>query len=199
MNITVMTRSGRCYCRPDTTWEREDKDLFSPDSVNSFLYTPVLFARICKAGKCVGRKFAERYYESAGYGLLLYAGDLMDGSPLSIASASCLDHTSVLPSAMSARTALENAQEPFILYKDGKEIFRSGKTDTGMIESAISEASSFVSLRIGDMIATELAEPAALADREAQSDADRTGTSMYRNEIRGTFRGEGLFCFNIIF
>ncbi len=199
MNIIVKTTSGRCYCRPDTTWEREDKDLFSPDSVNSFLYTPVLFARICKAGKCVGRKFAERYYESAGYGLLLYAGDLMDGSPLSIASASCLDHTSVLPSAMSARTALENAQEPFILYKDGKEIFRSGKTDTGMIESVISEASSFVSLRIGDMIAIELAEPAALADREAQSDADRTGTSMYRNEIRGTFRGEGLFCFNIIF
>ena len=199
MNIIVKTTSGRCYCRPDTTWEREDKNLFSPDSVNSFLYTPVLFARICKAGKCVGRKFAERYYESAGYGLLLYAGDLMDGSPLSIASASCLDHTSVLPSAMSARTALENAQEPFILYKDGKEIFRSGKTDTGMIESAISEASSFVSLRIGDMIAIELAEPAALADREAQSDADRTGTSMYRNEIRGTFRGEGLFCFNIIF
>ena len=199
MNIIVKTTSGRCYCRPDTTWEREDKDLFSPDSVNSFLYTPVLFARICKAGKCVGRKFAERYYESAGYGLLLYAGDLMDGSPLSIASASCLDHTSVLPSAMSARTAFENAQEPFILYKDGKEIFRSGKTDTGMIESAISEASSFVSLRIGDMIAIELAEPAALADREAQSDADRTGTSMYRNEIRGTFRGEGLFCFNIIF
>ncbi len=199
MNIIVKTTSGRCYCRPDTTWEREDKDLFSPDSVNSFLYTPVLFARICKAGKCVGRKFAERYYESAGYGLLLYAGDLMDGSPLSIASASCLDHTSVLPSAMSARTALENAQEPFILYKDGKEIFRSGETDTGMIESAISEASSFVSLRIGDMIAIELAEPAALADREAQSDADRTGTSMYRNEIRGTFRGEGLFCFNIIF
>lgn len=199
MNIIVKTTSGRCYCRPDTTWEREDKDLFSPDSVNSFLYTPVLFARICKAGKCVGRKFAERYYESAGYGLLLYAGDLMDGSPLSIASASCLDHTSVLPSAMSARTAIENAQEPFILYKDGKEIFRSGKTDTGMIESAISEASSFVSLRIGDMIAIELAEPAALADREAQSDADRTGTSMYRNEIRGTFRGEGLFCFNIIF
>ena len=199
MNIIVKTTSGRCYCRPDTTWEREDKDLFSPDSVNSFLYTPVLFARICKAGKCVGRKFAERYYESAGYGLLLYAGDLMDGSPLSIASASCLDHTSVLPSAMSARTALGNAQEPFILYKDGKEIFRSGKTDTGMIESAISEASSFVSLRIGDMIAIELAEPAALADREAQSDADRTGTSMYRNEIRGTFREEGLFCFNIIF
>lgn len=199
MNIIVKTTSGRCYCRPDTTWEREDKDLFSPDSVNSFLYTPVLFARICKAGKCVGRKFAERYYESAGYGLLLYAGDLMDGSPLSIASASCLDHTSVLPSAMSARTAIENAQEPFILYKDSKEIFRSGKTDTGMIESAISEASSFVSLRIGDMIAIELAEPAALADREAQSDADRTGTSMYRNEIRGTFRGEGLFCFNIIF
>lgn len=199
MNIIVMTASGRCYCRPDTTWEREDKDLFSPDSVNSFLYTPVLFARICKAGKCVGRKFAERYYESAGYGLLLYAGDLMDGSSLSIASASCLDHTSVLPSAMSARTAFENAQEPFILYKDGKEIFRSGKTDTGMIESAISEASSFVSLRIGDMIAIELAEPAALADREAHTDADRTGTSMYRNEIRGTFRGEGLFCFNIIF
>ena len=121
------------------------------------------------------------------------------GSVVRTPSSTAFKAARASPSAMSARTALGNAQEPFILYKDGKEIFRSGKTDTGMIESAISEASSFVSLRIGDMIAIELAEPAALADREAQSDADRTGTSMYRNEIRGTFRGEGLFCFNIIF
>ena len=199
MNIVVRTYGGHTVVRPDTTWERDGDDLYVPEFIGSLSYAPVFTAHICKAGKSVSPRFADRYIDAIGFGVLLYPDELLDGSEEGFASASCLDHTSVLPSAMSARTALGNAQEPFILYKDGKEIFRSGKTDTGMIESAISEASSFVSLRIGDMIAIELAEPAALADREAQSDADRTGTSMYRNEIRGTFRGEGLFCFNIIF
>ncbi len=193
MNIIVKSTGGRYYCRPDTTWEREDKDLFSPDSVNGYLYTPVLFARICKAGKCIGVKFAERYYDSVSYGILLYDRGLFDGSEMAYASASCLDHTSVLPFPMSDRHVLQEEGSMFILRKDGEEIYRTDEGSTGTVEKAISEASAGVSLRIGDIVAIELASPSLLASRPE----NRNGNTG--NEIRGTFHGNDLFNFRIIF
>ena len=198
MNIIVKTTAGRCYCRPDTSWEREDKDLFPPESVSSLLYTPVLFARICKAGKCVSGKFAGRYYDSVGFGILIYAGDFFDSSELAYASASCLDHTSVLPSAMYGRPDFEKMKGPFVLYSDGREIYRHPEGDLSMIEDAISEASSLISLRIGDMVATELAAPSLLASRDGSEDCTPK-TGAHKNETRGTFCGNDLVNFNIIF
>ena len=34
MNIVVQTYDGRVQCRPDTSWEREDRDLFAPDFIS---------------------------------------------------------------------------------------------------------------------------------------------------------------------
>ena len=78
MNIIVKPYGGDlCYCRPDTTWERENKDFYSPECVNEIYWTPVVFARVSKAGKCVGRKFVERYYDGVGCGMLMYCGKAM--------------------------------------------------------------------------------------------------------------------------
>ena len=75
MNIIVKPYdSSLCYCRPDTTWERENKDFYSPECVNEIYWTPVVFARISKAGKCIGKKFVERYYDGVGCGMLMYCG-----------------------------------------------------------------------------------------------------------------------------
>ena len=75
MNIIVKPYgSNLCYCRPDTTWERENKDFYSPECVNEIYWTPVVFARISKAGKCIGKKFVERYYDGVGCGMLMYCG-----------------------------------------------------------------------------------------------------------------------------
>ena len=52
MNIVVKPYGcDLCYCRPDTTWEKESRDLYIPDSVEKALLTPVAFARVSKAGK----------------------------------------------------------------------------------------------------------------------------------------------------
>ena len=73
MNISVKPYgSNLCYCRPDTTWERENKDFYSPECVNEIYWTPVVFARICKAGKCISEKFVERYYDAFNFGALMY-------------------------------------------------------------------------------------------------------------------------------
>ena len=73
MNIIVRPYGSEfCHCRPDTTWERENRDFYSPECVNEIWWTPVVFARVCKAGKCVGKKFVGRYYDGVGCGMLMY-------------------------------------------------------------------------------------------------------------------------------
>ena len=109
MNIIVKPYgSNLCYCRPDTTWERENKDFYSPECVNDIYWTPVVFARISKAGKCVGRKFVERYYDGVGCGMLLYCGtsglSVNSGDPRNPATAGCALQRSTGPFAESLAT-----------------------------------------------------------------------------------------------
>ena len=109
MNIIVKPYgSSLCYCRPDTTWERENKDFFSPECVNEIYWTPVVFARVSKAGKCVGSKFVERYYDGVGCGMLLYCGtsglSVNSGDPRNPATADCALQRSTGPFAESLAT-----------------------------------------------------------------------------------------------
>ena len=109
MNIIVKPYgSDICYCRPDTTWERENKDFFSPECVNEIYWTPVVFARVSKAGKCVGRKFVERYYDGIGCGMLMYCStsgsEENSGDPRNPATAGCALQRSTGPFAESLAT-----------------------------------------------------------------------------------------------
>lgn len=179
MNIIVKPYgSDLCYCRPDTTWERENRDLYSPDCVDEWQWAPVIFARISKAGKCISRKFAERYYDSVNFGALLYIG----GS--ATAFSSCADHTSLLPGPLYNPVVLDNAENSFEVKKNGTciHLSQTGHETRNSIEEAICKASQLTSLRIGDMVAVELAVPATLARR-----------------AEGAMEFNGIFCGNSIF
>ena len=109
MNILVKPYgSDMFHCRPDTTWERENKDFFSPECVNEIYWTPVVFARVCKAGKCVGSKFAGRYYDGIGCGMLMYCStsgsEENSGDPRNPATAGCALQRSTGPFAESLAT-----------------------------------------------------------------------------------------------
>lgn len=162
MNIIIKTYgTGMTICRPDTTWERENKDIYLPEDVNSLSYSPILFARICKAGKCIGTKFASRYYDAINYGVLLYPTGLLD-TEHGFAAASCLDHTSILPFPLYNICTMESRENAFTLFKDGKEIFSTSGCTPPVIEEAMVSASRHVSLRIGDLICVELSPIAPL-------------------------------------
>ncbi|MGM9735563.1 MAG: hypothetical protein ACI3ZL_04055 [Candidatus Cryptobacteroides sp.] len=184
MNIIAKTYKDSICCRPDTTWERENRDFYSPDCAGSIYWTPVIFARICKAGKCVGSKFVSRYHDGMNFGSFLYIGDLLPD----IAAASCADHTSILPFPLYNPVVFDKPGNSFLLTKDGKPVF--GCTVEGMtkkIEDAICEASVLTSLRIGDVVAVELAAPQVLSTREEKECA-----------IAATFCDNDTFDFNII-
>ncbi len=187
MNIIVKPYgSPSFYCRPDTTWERENKDFYSPDSVNELHWAPILFVRISKAGKCIGEKFASRYYDSFGFGALMYIGEFMP----CIASASCADHTSLLPFPLYNPIVLENEDVEYEVMKNDESIFKTaaGGGMKAEIEAAVCRASQLTSLRIGDFVAIELAPVGGLAAR--------TDGSV---SIKATFCENTLYDFKVIF
>ena len=121
MNIIVKPYgSDLCCCRPDTTWERENKDFYSPECVNEIYWTPVVFARVCKAGKCVGVKFVERYYDGVGCGMLMYCGKTMvSNGPLPTSWAP--PPTRGWENAISDHMSLHNTEHITTSLKDSAE------------------------------------------------------------------------------
>ena len=186
MNISVQPYgSSRCYCRPDTTWERESKDFYSPESVNTLHWTPVAYVRISKAGKCISGKFVSRYYDGVGFGTLLYIGDFLPD----LASASCADHSSILPSPVGGPDLLESTDKTYEVFKNGEKVF--GCTVEGLkekVEEAICRASKLTTLRIGYFVAIELAPSVQICDRSEEE-----------TKIKAVFGENDLFDFKLIF
>lgn len=186
MNIIVKPYGSKsCYCRPDTTWERENKDFYVPECVTGLNWSPIIFVRISKAGKCISDRFASRYYDAFNYGALLYC-HTEDASD--IASASCFDHTSLLPAPLYNLVVMENEDNVHEVMKNGEPIFRTSGTISGkeMIEEAICLASRKTSLRIGDYIAVELAPQSLLASRpegDIRIDACFCENSLYSMKL----------------
>ena len=160
MNILVRTVPGHTVLRPDTSWERYDRDFYLPDDLSQISFTPVAVARICKPGRCVGARFVQRYLDAFGYGILLYPDDLDDGSPEGFAAAGCVDGTTLieLPEAPSLEGGCT-------LYRDGAAIF---STPAPAIDwgAQLEAASRFTYIRSGDLLAVELAARAPLTRRE---------------------------------
>lgn len=173
--------------RPDTTWEKDNEDFFPPDFVDRLDFSPVLFARVCKPGRCVGARFASRYYDSVNYGILLYPADHIDDGPECFAESLTLDHTSFLPAPL--RTVGELSGIDFSLQKNGTEIFSAGKSAaeiTAMVEKSLTEVTSRIYIRTGDLIAIELSPVSYLATRTEGNFG-----------ISGTLDGHPFMSFNV--
>lgn len=173
--------------RPDTTWEKDNEDFYPPEFVDELTYSPVLSARILKPGRSVGRKFASRYYDSVGFGVLLYPENMLDGTPEGYAQAICLDHTSFLPTPMFQPQRLEEDGR-FSLFRNEVELFTFDRPSLNMIEDALVEATRLLYIRTGDLIAVELSDRKPLTNRTDSV-----------THITGTFGQDKVLDFQIIF
>jgi len=165
MNIVVRTVSNKYVVRPDTTWERDNEDFYPPEFVSELSYSPVLFARICKPGRSISEKFASRYFDGVNYGVLLYPENMINGGIEDFACASCLDHTSFLPFPVYDKIVLGEADNRFRLFKGDELLFETNSGTPEAIEKAVSEASSYIYFRSGDILAMELAKRSPLCLR----------------------------------
>ncbi len=180
MNIIVKPQeSTLCHCRPDTTWERENKDFYVPECAREISWAPVMFVRISKAGKCINPKFVSRYYDSFNFGTLLYC-------VCEEGAVSCADHTSRLPFPLHDTDRMEEGNV-FQAFINAEEVF-SATACKEMMEDAICKASQMTSVRIGDLVAVELDKVRTL-----------TGKEDGETRLKATLDGVQLYDFRIIF
>lgn len=185
MNIVVHTYKGNVVVRPDTTWKRGNDDFYAPEFVEELTAAPVFFIRICRANRSIAAKFAERYYDSVGCGLLLYPENLIGSSTEGFATACCLDRTTYLTYPEIDKAA---ASGGFKLLSGGEVFFEGAIPAAGDICKTIEEVSRFCYLRTGDYVAMELAPRRTICRRENP-----------RTEVKGTFSGNDTLDFSIIF
>ena len=189
MNISVKPYgSNLCYCRPDTTWERENKDFYSPECVNEIYWTPVVFARICKAGKCISAKFVERYYDAFNFGALMYC-NIESDTDQKIGMSAFVDHTSILPHPLYNPIVMEAGNE-FTVNINGEAVKLPAINPEEIkrqITEAICESSQLTSLRIGDFVAVELAPQQLLctnSDKETSFSATFCENEIFSLKIK---------------
>lgn len=161
MNIVVRTASGKVVVRPDTTWERDNEDFYVPEFVDGLSAAKVLYVHVSKPGRSVGEKFAERYYDGFGRGVLLYPEELLDGSEEGYACASCLDHTSFLPGQYADKETLSPEERALIC-------------------ETIALVTRYCYIRIGDLIAIETTPREHLCSRSEKEATVNEGDCSFR-------------------
>lgn len=72
MNIIVLRSDGSIQTRPDTSLVRFPKDFYMPDEFTSLSAVTCTYIKLIKAGKAVPERFASRYFDSMGKGILIY-------------------------------------------------------------------------------------------------------------------------------
>ena len=156
MNILIRTAASGVVSRPDTTYRHNIEEVYLPDFVERVNWSPILFARVCKAGRSIAQKFAERYYDGIGYGVLLYPENLIDGSEEGYARACCLDHTTFLPFPLYNKVTLGQKSNRFELKAGEEKIFSYNKGDAELVCRTLEEVSAVAYIRTGDIVALEL-------------------------------------------
>lgn len=132
---------------------RNNDDFYLPAFGREWSCVPQPVVRICKLGKCVGERFAGRYYEEVGMGVRFYADDLArtlreEGLPEGMASSF---GGSAAISALMPREACGEGE--YALAVNGEQVFQGSLAGhPATPERLIALASEYHTLKIGDFL-----------------------------------------------
>ncbi len=150
--IAVPYNSKGFYLRPDTTLNRNWGDFYVPDFVTSLSAIPFAYVKICKAGKAILQKFAERYYGTVEYGIAVRAVSINEKEPVTFSVANSFDYSTYLSEDRETSSDLPE------FSKNGIPVCRLAQPPKEDIEQAIEKITSIISIRYGDILLFELHE-----------------------------------------
>ncbi len=109
MNLIVIPYDcDNYYFRPDTTMVHTARDFYCPDEITVLEAAPCLCVRICKTGKAISERFSGRYYDAVGFGVTLYAGNILaQGELFSLTRSTSFDATTVIPTPLAPAEQLQ--------------------------------------------------------------------------------------------
>lgn len=149
------------YLMSDSSLLKDGKPFFVPDFANEFVGSPSIVIRICRLGKNIAAKFANRYYDALTVGLALTAKGMSgsiagDGGALTNA----FDGAAILGDFVPK----ENVAQPFELSVSVDEKEKAKHTydeEINRIDKLIEYISRYFTLKIGDIIYADIDEQSA--------------------------------------
>ena len=156
------------FTKPDSALLKDGKPFFLPEELGRIDYEAELVVRICRLGKSIPQRFAHRYYDAIGSGVLLYPrlygpdDDLLTLQEL-FAQGCCINHTSLVPTPAYGPERIAECRFSLSLSaEDNKEGFCFDCPSMQEMDLALSKASEVAWMRTGDILCIELSERRAL-------------------------------------
>ncbi|MGL4852572.1 MAG: fumarylacetoacetate hydrolase family protein [Phocaeicola sp.] len=156
-NETIPT-SPVVFMKPDSALLKDSKPFFIPDFTQQMEYETELVVRICRLGKHVAPRFANRYYDAVTVGIDFTARDLQKqlreaGAPWEISKG--FDGSAVIGDFVSVEKLADVDNLQFHLDIDGQTVQTGNTADMIFkIDQLISYISQFYTLKIGDLLYT---------------------------------------------
>jgi len=146
------------FIKPDSSIILKNQPFFIPDYSNEINYEAEVILKICKLGKSIDKKFANRYYNKISLGIDFTARDLQNklktmGLPWEKSKA--FDGSALIGDWID-KNEFKNCNDlNFLLKKNGNDV-QVGNTSNMLwsFDELISEISKFFTLKIGDVIFT---------------------------------------------
>lgn len=147
------------FMKPDSSLLRNNDPFYIPDWSNDLHHEIELVIKISRIGKNIEKKFAHRYFDEIGLGIDFTARDIQyklieKGLPWEKSKA--FDQSAAISSTFINKADLGNLQSiPFKLNKNGETV-QNGNSCLMIfgIEEIISHISTYLTLKIGDLIYT---------------------------------------------
>lgn len=132
---------------------RNNDDFYIPDFTQQISCVPQLVVRICKLGKSVGERFADRYFDEIGVGVRFYADTLeseLKKKELPEVVAASFNGCAAISSMVKIEKGMEACYE---MKVNGEPVISGNKACLPLsIEKLVALSSEFHTLKIGDFL-----------------------------------------------
>jgi len=147
------------FMKPDSALLRNNDPFYIPEWSNDLHHEVELIVKICRLGKSIERKFAQRYYTEVGLGIDFTARDVQNAlkdKGLPWEKAKAFDQSAVISSEFVAIDSLPDKNSiHFRLDINGKTV-QEGDSSLMIfpIDEIITHVSKYFTLKVGDLIYT---------------------------------------------
>jgi acylpyruvate hydrolase len=143
------------FLKPQTALLKDNKPFYHPSWSSDIHYETELVLKVCKQGKYIDEKFANKYFDEITVGIDFTARDLQNhqkakGLPWEIAKA--FDNSAAIG---TFKQPANHSEIHFSMKLNGQEVQRGNSSDMLFsFEKIIAYASQFFTLQVGDLIFT---------------------------------------------
>lgn len=186
LGLTYEEGAARMYLKPDSALLVGGKPFFLPHFSERIAMHPCLVVRICRLGRNIGWRFASRYYDAVALGMNMQAVDFLESAKVTgmpWTEAVAFDNSLAVGETMPVERLQEDARLAWTF--DGVEVFGFRPMDMVCnIDEAVSRISSFVTVRMGDMVVVDFCTKARCLQKNEDIRGYVNGVEMMHCRIK---------------